>query len=198
MSDEKLYNQLKKEFPAIAKIVSSFPESLHGRAFDILVGELLGNAPAPHAATSAAAGKSKVHGKEIKGIAHIDDQGKFHLSVRDPKANSANKAARRLAYIAIRAHEELTGEGKVSSKAIVVPTLEAWRCYDGNTRTILANDKGIHREGDLVWLDTPAKDEADKFIKEVLDDKVEGSWKPSASGGKAKKKETKPTKTSGK
>lgn len=191
MSDEKTYNQLKRELPAIGKIVTSFPESLHGRVFDVLVGELLGGTPTPHTAAAAAGAKSKVHGKEIKGIAHIDDQGKFHLSVRDPKAKNTNEAARRLTYVVVRAHEQLTNNGKVSSKDVVVPILEAWRCYTGNTRNILSKDKGIRREGGLLLLDTPAKEEADNFMKEILDDKIEGKWKPSASSGKTKKKETK-------
>jgi hypothetical protein len=188
MHDEKIYSQLKKELPAIAKIVSSFPESLHGRVFEALVGQLLGDASHDPAAPAKGA-HTKVHDKEIKGIAYLDEQERFHLSVRDPKAQSTNEAALRLTYVVIRAYEQLTGNAKASSKEVVNPVLDQWRCYTGNTRNVLAKDKGIHREGGLVWLDTPAKEEADKLIKEILDDKIKGAWKPSASSGKSRKKE---------
>ena len=135
-----------------------------------------------------------MHGKEIKGIAHVDQQGKFRLSVRDQKAKNTNDAARRLTYVTIRAHEQLTGDANASSKDVIVPILSIWRCYTGNTRLALANDKGIHRNEGLLGLDTPAKEEADRFMKEMLDDKIEGAWKPAASSGKSKKAATKSAK----
>ena len=48
----KGFGQLKKELPAIAKIVTSFPESLQGRVFEVLVGELLGETPVPAGAST--------------------------------------------------------------------------------------------------------------------------------------------------
>ena len=54
--------------------------------------------------------------KEIPGIAKMQDNGNFKLTVRDPKAKNANDAAIRLAHIVIHAYTELTGESSVSSK----------------------------------------------------------------------------------
>jgi hypothetical protein len=116
---------------------------------------------------------------EIPGIALISDNGDFRLTVRDPKATSANDAAVRLALVAIYAYCELTGENSVSSRKIVVPTLTTWRAYTGNTRATLAKHQGIIRSGDALSLDQHARREAEKYIREILDEGVEGSWQPS-------------------
>ncbi len=60
---------------------------------------------------------------EIPGIAKLSDTGEFRLTVRDLKAKSANDAAVRLAHIAIRAYQLLTGQKTMSSKNVLVPLL---------------------------------------------------------------------------
>ncbi|MBW8869523.1 MAG: hypothetical protein JF563_01885 [Acidobacteriales bacterium] len=117
-------------------------------------------------------------GKEIPGIAKLSQAGDVMLTVRDFKAKSANDAAIRLAHVVIWATSKLTGEGTVSSKGVVVPLLRKYRCYDGNTRSALAREKGIVREGDLLSLDFHAEQYAEKVVNEILDSSSEGRWKP--------------------
>lgn len=122
---------------------------------------------------------------EIPGIARLDETGGFRLTVRDLKAKSANDAAIRLVHVALRAYERLAGQKGASSKNVLVPLLKGWRVYDGNTRASLARHKGIIRTGDELQLDFHAQAEADQFISEILDDEIEGEWKP---GTRAKRR----------
>jgi hypothetical protein len=114
---------------------------------------------------------------EIAGIAKIQENGTFKLTVRDPKAKSTKDAAIRLAHIVIHAYTELTGESSVSSKKVLVPTLREWRAYDGNTRLALARHKGIIRDGDSLSLDAHSKKDAIRFIDEALEESIEGTWR---------------------
>lgn len=143
--------------------------------------EKFGCAPSPMspmpAAGSAVVANSTGSDKEIPGIAKVSESG-FRLTVRDVKARSAIDAGLRLTHIAIRAHEQLTGQRTVSSKHILVPLLKNWRVYDGNFRAALAKHKGIIRNGDELELDFHAQSDADKYIAEVLDSSIEGTWKP--------------------
>ncbi len=118
--------------------------------------------------------------REIPGVARLSEAGEFRLTVRDLKASSANDAAVRLAHIAIRAYQQLTGQRAVSSKSVVVPVLKTWRVYDGNTRRVLAQQKGIVRRADELDLDIHAESDADRYIAETLDESVEGKWRPGA------------------
>ena len=127
--------------------------------------------------------------KEIPGIAMLSAGGEFRLTVRDVKAKSAIDAALRLTHIVIRAHERLTGQKSISSKNMLVPLLKTWRVYDGNARYALAKHKGIVRNGDNLELDFHAQQDADRFIADVLDATVEGSWDPSA---KARRRRSSP------
>ncbi|NIM05766.1 MAG: hypothetical protein GTO55_05965 [Armatimonadetes bacterium] len=127
-------------------------------------------------------------GNEIPGIAMLDADDKIHLTIRDIKAKSANDAAVRLALVAIRAHEKLTGQQEVSSRKVVVPILKGWRAYDGNTRVALADYRGIQRKGDLLYLDSHARTEADAIIREINDPQVKGNWTPKRQRGKSKRK----------
>jgi hypothetical protein len=83
----------------------------------------------------------------------------------------------RLAYITIYACEKLTGES-LSSPKILTPLLKAWRLYNGNTRARLAKDRGIIRSGDFLTLDAHAKLDAERFIEEIHNPDVQGSWRP--------------------
>jgi hypothetical protein len=123
-------------------------------------------------------------GKEIPGIARIADNGNLELTVRDLKARSTIDASIRLAHIAIFANEQLTGSTSLSSRKVLVPILKSWRCYDGNTRPAMAKQKGILRSGDNLSLDVIARKDAEKYITEVLDDAVVGSWNPNAKRSK--------------
>lgn len=124
---------------------------------------------------------------EIPGIARLTDEGSLKLTIRDLKAKNTNDAAIRLVHIIVFTYEKLTDENSVSSKVIVVPILKEWRAYTGNTRNVIAQHKGIIREGDLISLDAHAKLDAEKYINDVSDDSVIGSWKP-ASSVKSRKK----------
>lgn len=127
---------------------------------------------------------------EIPGIAQLGKEGELRITVRDIKGTSANDAARRLAYITIRAYERLTGSRAASSRKIVTPALQEYRLYTGNTRSVLSADKGIQRNGDMLSLDAHATQEADRFIADVLNPELTGSWKPSAYKVKKSKNET--------
>jgi hypothetical protein len=132
----------------------------------------------------------KITKNELPGIAKITANGEFHLTVRDVKASSAKDAAIRLTHIVIKAYSLLTDQQGVSSKKIVIPILRNWRVYDGNTRHALANHKGILRNGGELLLDVHAAKEADRYIKDVLDPKIEGTWQ-AGSKARAKSKSSK-------
>jgi hypothetical protein len=115
---------------------------------------------------------------QIPGIAKLSSAGEVQLTVRDFKARSANDAAGRLVHVLLWATKKLTGNLSVSSKSVIVPALRKYRCYDGNTRSAIAKDKGLVREGDLLSLDFHAELLAEKYAKEILDPGSEGKWKP--------------------
>ena len=127
--------------------------------------------------------------EELPGIARRTANGDLEVTVRDLKAKSTIDAAMRLAHIVIYANEKLKGERAVSSRKVLLPILKEWRAYDGNTRPALAHHKGIHRDGDQLSLDTIAKKDAEKYISEILDDSVTGTWNP--NGRSSRKASTK-------
>lgn len=127
--------------------------------------------------------------KELAGLGVISENGSFELTVRDPKAKNTNDAAIRLALVAIHVYCKLTGEKTASSKKIVKPILEEWRAYTGNTRNALAQHKGVLRSGDALSLDQHAKRDAEKYIKEILDDTTVGAWQPTGAKTKRSKNE---------
>ncbi len=126
--------------------------------------------------------------KEIPGVALVTKEGYLKITARDIKAKSTIDAAVRLAHIAIKAYCELTGQDSMSSRKVLTPLLKEWRAYDGNTRRALSTHRGILREGDNLMLDAHAKKDAERFVTEILDDEVQGTWKPAASGKKRTKK----------
>jgi hypothetical protein len=138
--------------------------------------------PVPRAAATATPVGSVAAGpvsgaKELPGIARLTDAGDLQVTIRDLKARSGLDAAVRLAYVAIYAYQQLAGQAFSSPKGLT-PLLKTWRVYDGNSRTRLAKDKGILRNGDDLSLDAHATRDAERFIQEMLDDGVAGSWKP--------------------
>jgi hypothetical protein len=116
--------------------------------------------------------------REFPGIARLTPSNELEVTIRDLKANSTVDAAVRLAHVVIYANEKLTGERAVSSRKVLSPILKEWKAYDGNTRAALARHKGIHRDDDLLSLDSIAKQDAEKYIIEILDESVQGSWNP--------------------
>jgi hypothetical protein len=119
-------------------------------------------------------------GGEIPGIARLTTDGNLEITVRDLKAKNTIDAAIRLAHVVIYASEKLNGEAAVSSRRVLTPILKEFRAYDGNTRTALAGHKGIRRNGDLLSLDLIAKKEAERYVIEILDASINGTWNPSA------------------
>lgn len=112
--------------------------------------------------------------REWPGVASFDPVARrLSISVRDWKTKSKIQQGMRCAYVILRAWERFTGEEAVSSRDVVTPVLKEHRLYDGNLRSALSKDKGIHRNSDMLWLDVPAKDAADKIIAEVLTGDVE-------------------------
>lgn len=132
---------------------------------------------AARAVAASTSGAGLPAANEIAGVARLTETGDFRVTIRDLKARSGLDAAVRLAYVAIHAYQKLTGR-PLSSPTGLTPLLKAWRVYDGNTRTRLAKDKGIVRDGDDLSLDAHATRDAERFIQEILDDAVEGGWKP--------------------
>jgi PAS domain S-box-containing protein len=103
---------------------------------------------------------------DLRGIAHITNEGDFEIVIREFWASSRLDAAVRLAKLAIYAHERLTG-GAMSSRTSLTPLLKAWHLYDGNTRARLARERGIIRSGDSLSLDDLEKSRADRSVVEM-------------------------------
>ncbi|MEQ1932628.1 MAG: hypothetical protein ABL962_01930 [Fimbriimonadaceae bacterium] len=115
---------------------------------------------------------------EVPGIAKLSEAGALTFTVRDLKAKSTTDAAIRIAHVAIFANELLTGERAMSSRKVLVPILREYRAYDSNARTALARHKGILRSGDMLSLDAHSKRDAEQYVNDILDDGIEGKWKP--------------------
>lgn len=190
---ENNYTKLKKELPAMAKIVAQFPENVQQHVFELLLqGFNVGLEEVKHSIDLKLKDKKNTNKSgELPGIASFQN-GNFTLTVRDAKASSQADAVKRITYIAIRAYlRQNQKETSVSRKTVINPILTKWRLYDANARSFLANDKGILRDKDNLSLDVHATEEADKFIEEVNDSKIVGSWSPGGSGGKRKAKPAK-------
>lgn len=136
-------------------------------------------ASAPTEKAKPSSSQHELQDREIPGVALISDSGEFLLTVRDPKAKTTNDAAVRLALVTILAYCQLSGEKSASSRKIVKPVLEHWRAYTGNTRNVLSQHRGVIRNGDALSLDHHAQLEAERYVDEILDDELKGSWTPS-------------------
>ena len=115
--------------------------------------------------------------REIAGVARLTESGELRITARDLKAKSGLDAAMRLAYIAIYAHELLTNL-PFSSRKGLTPLLKEWRLYDGNARAKLSRERGIIRSGDNLSLDAHARLDAERYVNDILDVDIKGSWKP--------------------
>ncbi len=130
---------------------------------------------------------------EVAGIAKLSQSGEVLLTVRDFKAKSANDAAIRLVHVLIWVTGKLAARSAVSSKNEVLPWLRKYRLYDGNTRGVIAKDKGLVRDGDELSLDFHADQLAEKFVNDILDGSVEGRWRPGGSKRRGAKPSTEPS-----
>jgi hypothetical protein len=175
------FEKLKENLPEIAKIVETFPPSLQEKVYDTLVSELLGkrdntafkdqnydNSPSKRDNTKG----------ELSAVATLTPEGQYHSSIRDLKATNAKDAAKRLVYVLIRSYTKLMNSPSISRKEVINPELVRWRLSDGNTRALIASDRGIIKQGDQLSLDQHAQNEADEFIKDIEDSDKIGSWKP--------------------
>ncbi|MFA6462010.1 MAG: hypothetical protein WCV90_07130 [Candidatus Woesearchaeota archaeon] len=181
--EKETYDKIVEKMPEIAKIVSSFPEKVQDKAFDLLISNLIGEGITKGVSPKTTDVPKAIQNyamSSLAGIAMKTSDGNFHLSIRDLKATSASDAAKRLTYVIIRAYNKIMGEAAVSRKETINPHIESWRLNSGNTRNFLANDPGIIRNGDKYSLDIHAEAEADEFIKEIQDSNVSGNWKPNS------------------
>lgn len=172
------YDDLIKEIPKFKELVADYPENLQPIILDALISEFRApNRPtaSDHAREhqKSTISKPKVagsHSREIPGIALLNGDGDLKITLREVPGKTTNEKARQLAYIIIRVSEIFTGEPSVSSKRVLSPILKEWRLYTGNTRGVLAKDKGIVRDGDNLSLDVPAKKEADRILEQLREE----------------------------
>lgn len=176
------FEKLKEHLPDIAKIVATFPPSLQEKVYNTLVSELLGRESEvpvkdPEQPLTESIKQSQVEG-DLSAIATLTPEGQYHSSIRDIKAKNAKDAAKRLVYVLIRSYAKLMNTPSVSRKEIINPELIRWRLADGNSRAIIAKDRGIIKQGDLLSLDQHAQNEADQYIQDINDLGKTGTWKP--------------------
>lgn len=114
---------------------------------------------------------------EMSGIARVTESGQLQITIRDLKASSKSDATLRLVHVAVLAHEQLLGTG-ASRTAFLTPTLKRYRLYDGNARRAISQHKGLLRDGDVISLDAHATKDAERYVAEICDASVLGSWKP--------------------
>ena len=184
--DVKKYKLLKKELPVISKIVSSFPESVQGKAYDTLVNTMLGIDMVPLGTDMPLDGTSSP--KNISLIAEKVGE-KFQFNDIDLKADSRADAVRKLILVAIRTHEIIMEVAKVSRKDLLNKLMKRWGFTFGTDRSTFADIRGVHKDGDFYSLDTGAKGRADKYIKNILDPSIKGKWKlPIGKKKRVKKK----------
>lgn len=163
-------------------------EAARARVVSWLAAKYVGNLPHTDRSTDTRGHVDKPNtdrlgrrANEIPGIGKLSATGELQLTVRDFKASSANDAAVRLVHVAIWAASKLTDSSTISSKHVILPLLRKYRCYDGNTRTALAAEKGIVRDGDSLSLDFHSEQYAEKVVEQILDASIEGKWKPGAT-----------------
>lgn len=121
------------------------------------------------------AGSSSTPVGTLGGVAEKDN-GNVHIIATDLKAKNAMDAARRLVYVTLYARSVLLSEKKTARKALV-EVLKGYNLYDGNTRRLIASDKGLIRDGrKTIWLSNPAAEVARGFVKEIQDPTTKGSW----------------------
>lgn len=192
----KKYDELKGELPNIAKVVSNFPPSVQEKVYDLLLssflkGEISFMKQHEGKKQSMPPMPDETIPTGFEDIASISSDGNFHVSVRDLKAKNALDAAKRLAYVAIKTYTQLSGEKSVSRRKIITPLLRAWRLDDGNTRSKMATDPGIRKDGDQYSLDIHAQKEADEFIIQIRDPDISGQWRPGEKTTTRKKRASK-------
>jgi len=187
------YELIKKEMPTISKIISTFPEAIQEKAYNTLINTLLGTNLT--VGTNAQLNLEGTINQDISLITEKGPNGKFQFNDIDLKAKNRSDAVLRLVCIAVRAYEKVMGELRVSKKTIINPLMKKWGFIAGSDRRAFANIRGLHNEGDNYFLDIPAKQQADKYIEDVLNPEIKGFWNPSI---RTRKKGVKQTKTKSK
>lgn len=120
-----------------------------------------------------------------------EDGFEFHFRLLDLKASNKRDAVNRLVHVILYSHEMLTGEKGVQ-RSVISKILEDWRLNDGNARNFIGNHQGFKRKGKgnklEMYLDRPGKTEAEKYISEIRDQELKGSWNPNKTSAKKKTK----------
>lgn len=119
---------------------------------------------------------------EVREHIEYSEEGGFQCHFNDLKAKSKRDAVNRLSHILLFAHEKLTGNKELNRHALTT-TLEEWRLYDGNARYFITNHRGLRSKGigkaQKLSLDKLAREDAKRYLREVLDPNLKGSWDPS-------------------
>lgn len=196
MAKSGFYSKLKKEFPSIARQVKAFPEAVQAQAFETLynafVAESGGSVPIVMKSSKDSlvrAGSTQPNG--LEHVAEMRPDGEIELVARDLKAQTLKDAVQRVVYLAIRANQLLTGKESVDNRKVVHKSLKKYRLTSGSAYNALSKVPGIIKVGNEWSLDGPAKDEADKYIKEVADDSIQGKFFPGTIS-RPKNKQTNP------
>ena len=123
------------------------------------------------------------------GIAEKDEEnGELNMVATDLKARSAIDATERLIYVTLLAHKELMGEKKVE-RNFLKKILNNYGLYNANTRNLISKDTALIKEGrKKIYLSMPATEKAKKFIEDIKNSELKGSW---IQGKRGKKKVTK-------
>lgn len=113
---------------------------------------------------------------DLTSVAEVDDEQKLQLTVTDLKAANQADAAERLIYVALMARRQLLNEKKTPRKELL-RHLRDYGLADGNSRALIVRDKALVKEGSkFIWLSAPAVVTAHRYINEINDPKILGTW----------------------
>jgi hypothetical protein len=113
---------------------------------------------------------------DLTSVAEVDDEQKLQLTVTDLKAANQADATERLIYVALLARRQLLNEKKTPRKELL-RHLRDYGLADGNSRASIARDKALVKEGaKFIWLSSPAVSTAQKYVNEINDPKIVGTW----------------------
>lgn len=193
MVKRSFYEKLKKEYPIMAKYVKAFPEAAQVKAFETLYNAYLAEIGG---AQTGVANVPQVTREfhDLSGVAELLPGGSIELTARDPKAKNLEDKVQRIVYVAIRANELLTGNKSTDKKKVVQKFLKKYKLTSGAARNALTRVPGLIKVGNEWSLDGPAKDEADKYIREIKDDSIQGKFKHGTISRARKKKSTRKAK----
>jgi hypothetical protein len=132
-------------------------------------------AAAEESAPPAPSGSISSH-VDLSFVAEVDDEQKLQLTVTDLKAANQADATQRLIYVGLLARQQLLKEKKTPRKELL-RHLRDYGLADGNSRALIARDKALVREGaKFIRLSAPAVAQAQKYVQEINDPKIVGTW----------------------